>query len=153
MEIERKFLVEEDPRLDGAAPVQIEQGYLALDPGKGTEVRLRRKGGELLLTIKAGEGRTRTEEEMPLDGDRFESLWPLTEGRRLSKDRHLIPLDGLEVELDIFRGNLHGLLIAEVEFDDQTAADSFEKPDWFGEEVTGDRAYLNRTLATSGLMR
>ena len=35
----------------------------------------------------------RTEEEFPIDERRFESLWPLTEGRRLTKTRHLIPLD------------------------------------------------------------
>ena len=34
-------------------------------------------------------------------------------------------------------------MIAEVEFPDEAAADSFEKVDWLGEEVTGEGAYLN----------
>ncbi len=91
MEIERKFLVAERPDLGDGAPVRIEQDYLAIDEEPGVEVRLRRKGEELLLTLKGGEGRSRTEEEIGLDPAQFESLWPLTEGRRLSKDRHPIP--------------------------------------------------------------
>jgi CYTH domain-containing protein len=150
MEIERKFLVAGRPPLDGARSARIEQGYLALDRGSGVEVRLRRKEDDLLLTIKGGTGRSRTEVEIPLGADHFETLWPLTEGRRLSKRRHLIPLGDLEVELDVYEGPLDGLTIAEVEFPDEATADSFEIPDWLGEEVTGDEAYLNRTLATAG---
>jgi CYTH domain-containing protein len=153
MEVERKFLVEGEPVLEGTEQRRIEQGYLALDPQRETEVRLRREADELLLTVKGGAGRSRTEVELPLDRDSFESLWPLTEGGRLSKVRHLIPLDGLELELDVYGGSLEGLLIAEVEFPDQRAADSFRKPEWCGEEVTGDPSYLNQTLATQGLAR
>ncbi len=150
MEIERKFLVAERPPLEGAKAVRIEQGYLALDQRSGVEVRLRRKGDERLLTIKGGAGRSRTEVEISLESANFDTLWPLTEGRRLSKMRHLIPLGDLEVEVDVYEGSLDGLMIAEVEFPDEAAADSFEKLDWLGEEVTGEGAYLNRTLATAG---
>jgi adenylate cyclase len=153
MEIERKFLVAEKPDLEAAGSVRIEQGYLALDQHSGVEVRLRRKGEELLLTIKAGASRSRTEVEISLESAHCETLWPLTEGRRLSKTRHQIPLGELEVELDVYEGSLAGLMIAEVEFPDEAAADSFEKPDWLGEEVTGEQAYLNQTLATEGIPR
>lgn len=153
MEIERKYLVAERPPLEGAKAVRIEQGYLALDPDSGVEVRLRRRDEELILTIKGGSGRSRSEEELRLDAERFESLWPLTEGRRVSKERHVIPHSELEIELDIYREDLDGLLIAEVEFPDDEAADSFENPEWFGEEVTGARGYLNQTLASEGIPR
>ncbi len=153
MEIERKFLVAEQPPPEGSPSVRIEQGYLALDAKSGVEVRLRRKDEELLLTIKGGAGRSRSEEELSLDRQRFESLWPLTEGRRLSKERHLISHGGFEIELDVYREDLDGLLIAEVEFPDEEAAEGFEKPKWFGEEVTGERGYLNQTLATEGIPR
>jgi CYTH domain-containing protein len=154
MEIERKFLVAERPGLEGATPVAIEQGYLALADGRGgAEVRLRKGGGELLLTVKGGAGRSRTEEEIPLDPRRFASLWPLTEGRRVEKDRYRIPHGGLEVELDVYRGALEGLLTAEVEFPDDETADAFEAPPWLGQEVTGDARYLNATLATEGAPR
>jgi CYTH domain-containing protein len=150
MEIERKYLVAARPDLDGVERYEIEQGYLALDDEGGTEVRLRRKGDELLLTVKGGSGESRLEEEIELDGGRFEALWPLTERRRVVKTRHLIAHGPHTIELDVYAGQLEGLLVAEVEFPDQPSAEEFEPPDWFGDEVTGDRRYLNQTLATEG---
>ena len=152
MEIERKFLVPDPPDLEGTDRVDLEQGYLALaDDDGGAEVRLRRKDDELLLTVKAGTGRTRVEEEITLEPEPFESLWPLTVDRRVVKTRHLIAYGELEIELDVYAGELEGLIVAEVEFPDEETADAFEAPGWFGEEVTGNRGYLNETLATKGL--
>jgi CYTH domain-containing protein len=62
----------------------------------------------------------------------------------------VLPHDELEIELDVFEGELEGLVVAEVEFDSDAAADSFEPPEWFGDEVTGDDRYLNETLAIQG---
>ena len=154
MEIERKFLVAQAPDIEAANRAEIEQGYLALGDGEGqAEVRLRRKGDQRLLTVKGGSGRTRTEEELELDRERFESLWPLTEGLRVAKTRHLIPNGVRQFELDLYRGELDGLAMAEVEFPDVECADAFEPPEWLGEEVTGDERYLNATLAARGLPR
>ncbi len=154
MEIERKFLVTGPPDLEGTDRVELQQGYLALaDEDGGAEVRLRRKDDELLLTVKAGTGRTRVEEEIALEREPFESLWPLTAGRRVTKTRHLIPYGELEIELDVYSGGLKGLIVAEVEFPDEAKADAFEAPGWFGVEVTGNTDYLNETLATKGLAR
>jgi CYTH domain-containing protein len=153
MEIERKYLVAERPDLDGSERTEIEQGYLAVADDEGAEVRLRRKGDELLLTVKGGSGRTRVEEEIGLAREPFESLWQLTEGRRVIKTRHLIAHGPHTIELDVYAGELDGLLVAEVEFADQASAQGFEPPEWFGEEVTGDRRYLNQTLATEGAPR
>jgi adenylate cyclase len=148
MEVERKFLVAEPPDLEGTDSDEIEQGYLAI--GSDGEVRLRRKGDALLLTAKRGSGISREEGEVDLPADAFERLWPLTEGRRLHKRRHVIPLDELKIELDVYEGELEGLVVAEIEFDSESDAHGFEPPEWLGEEVTGDERYLNETLATSG---
>jgi adenylate cyclase len=152
VEIERKFLVVGEPAEETTRIWRIEQGYLALaDDRGGAEVRLRRGDDDVLvLTVKGGTGRTRVEEEFDVDRETFESLWPLTEGRRVTKTRHVILHGELEIELDVFEGVLEGLRLAEVEFPDERGADSFEPPDWFGEEVTGNRKYLNETLATEG---
>jgi adenylate cyclase len=150
VEIERKFLIDEAPDLSECESVHIDQGYLALADAGGAEVRLRRKGDDLLLTIKGGTGEVRVEEELELDPETFESLWPLTEGRRVSKTRHLIPLGEVTVELDLYEGALDGLATAEVEFESTEEADRFEPTDWLGEEVTGDERYLNERLATAG---
>ena len=149
MEIERKFLVDHHPELADAEPTKIDQGYLSLATG-GAEVRLRRRGEALVLTVKSGAGRARDEEEIELDREQFDALWRLTEGRRLTKTRYVIPHGELEIELDVYAGELEGLMIAEVEFPDERTADAYEAPEWFAGEVTGKREYLNETLATEG---
>ena len=151
MEIERKFLVDAPPAdLERHPSSAIEQGYLAIEPG-GVEVRVRRRDGKAVLTAKAGTGRTRAEEEVAIDAEAFERLWPLTEGRRIEKVRHLIPADGgLTIELDVYRGDLAGLVVAEVEFPDEATADGFAPPAWFGLDVTDDERYKNHRLAVDG---
>jgi adenylate cyclase len=148
VEVERKFLVGELPDLDGAAADEIEQGYLAI--GAEGEVRVRHKGDALVLTAKRGEGLSRQEAEIELDRERFDELWPLTEGRRLHKRRHVVPHGDLKIEVDVYAGDLEGLVVAEVEFASEDDARRFDPPQWLGEEVTGDRRYLNETLAAEG---
>jgi adenylate cyclase len=151
IEIERKYLVAEPPAdLDRWPSSAIEQGYVAI-AADGTEVRVRRRRGEAQLTIKSGGGRARAEEEIAIEADRFERLWPLTEGRRIEKTRYEIEADGgATIELDVYAGALDGLVVAEVEFDSEAAADAFEAPDWFGAEVTDDARYKNQRLACDG---
>jgi adenylate cyclase len=150
VEIERKFLVSDLPDLGGREGVRIEQGYLTLADA-GAEVRLRRKGDELLLTVKGGKGRERAEVELDLTEEQFAELWDLTEGKRLEKTRVIAPLGSLEVEIDRFGGVLEGLVLAEIEFPDEESADGFEPPAWLGREVTGEEDYLNESLATRGM--
>lgn len=148
VEVERKFLVADPPELDPASGAEIEQGYLAT--GSDGEVRLRRKGGRHLLTAKRGSGLAREEAEIEIDGERFEELWPLTAGRRLHKRRHTVPHRNLTIEIDVYAGDLEGLIVAETEFASEEEARAFDPPAWLGKEVTGDRRYLNETLATKG---
>jgi adenylate cyclase len=148
MEIERKFRVADVPELERADADEVEQGYLAT--GADGEVRLRRIGDRELLTVKLGSGLAREEAEIELTRDQFETLWPLTEGRRLRKRRHTIAAGDLEIELDVFEGPHEGLALAEVEFESEEQARGFRPPPWFGDEVTGDHAYLNESLAVAG---
>jgi adenylate cyclase len=149
VEVERKFVVSRLPDLAGSEADQIEQGYLAIGPDG--EVRVRRKGERLLLTAKRGTGLSREEAEVEIDQASFEQLWALTEGRRLAKRRHVLPHGGLRIEIDVYGGDLDGLIVAEVEFGSEEEAKDFHPPDWLGEEVTGDHRYMNETLATAGL--
>jgi len=149
VEIERKFLVDRLPGGLGEGD-RIEQGYLAIGDD-GVEVRVRRRGDDMTLTIKSGPGMTRTEEELAIDARRFESLWPLTEGRRVVKTRHLVALaDGLTAEVDVYDGALAGLLTAEIEFPSEAASQAFTAPEWLGREVTGDGRFKNQRLAVEG---
>lgn len=151
LEIERKFLLAAPPaEASQAEAVPIAQGYLALGED-GSEVRLRRAGERLTLTAKRGRGMVRGEAEIELAEADFERLWPLTEGRRLVKVRHRIPIGaGLVAEVDLFGGGMAGLVVGEVEFPDERSAAAFSPPAWLGDEVTGDERYSSRVLATEG---
>jgi adenylate cyclase len=150
IEIERKFLLAGVPptmRLARREPIR--QGYLALDGD--TEVRVRITPERAVLTIKAGRGSVRTEEEVVLEKRQGDALWELTEGRRVQKTRRRVRVDDTVVEVDEYGGALDGLVVAEVEFDDEAAARAFEPPAWFVREVTDDRRYSNRSLASDGI--
>jgi CYTH domain-containing protein len=150
-EIERKYLLEELPDgadVDWIDEEPIRQGYIALDGD--TEVRVRLGAGGGVLAVKRGAGRSRLEQELELDDDRARALWDLTAGRRVEKTRRRTRVHGHVIEVDIYEGDLEGLLVAEVEFSDDAAADGFEPPPWFGREVTEDSAFKNRSLACDG---
>jgi CYTH domain-containing protein len=149
-EIERKFVLDAPPQgLDEHPSEPISQGYLALDGD--VEVRVRRRGDQTVLTVKAGGGRRRVEQEMDLDPAAFEALWPLTEGRRIVKRRYVVPArDALEFEVDVYEDDLAGLVVAEVEFPDDATANRFTEPEWLGREVTDDPRWKNQSLALHG---
>lgn len=147
-EIERKFLVRKLPAdLASCRHSEISQGYLvSLDDG--LQVRLRKSGEQYSLTYKRGLGNVREEREVELTADQFAALWPATEGKRLIKKRYEIPLGDLVVEIDVYGGRHEGLVVAEVEFDDEESARKFQQPEWLGDDVTGDPRYSNQLLAS-----
>lgn len=148
-EIERKFLLTEAPDWLGECErAEIEQGYLAVS--SDAEVRVRRRNGERTLTAKRGRGEVREEAEIEITDEQFGELWPLTEGRRLRKIRHLVEGEGGTVEVDVYEGDLDGLVIGEVEFDSEQSSERFESPPWLGAEVTGRDEYANESLAVDG---
>jgi adenylate cyclase len=149
-EIERKFLVKDTPPgLDGYNASDISQGYLAVTDD-GTEVRLRKIGDRYFETVKSGKGLERKEAEAEIGIEAFNTLWPLTAERRLEKTRYDIPYGGHVIELDVYLGDLAGLVVAEVEFNSVDDSGHFNPPSWFGGEVTNDSRYKNRNLALYG---
>jgi CYTH domain-containing protein len=146
-EIERKFLLKRFPlNLKKYPHDTIEQGYLAVGRG-GLQVRLRKKGSVLSLTYKEGTRGEREEREIRLSLEQFKALWPATAGRRLTKVRYDVPWKKHTIEIDVYRGRHDGLVVAEVEFDDQKSAAEFQRPDWLGRDVTGKPKYSNVALA------
>ena len=109
-EIERKFLVKRmPPDLKKFPHDLIEQGYLAIGRG-GLQVRLRKKGSVLSLTYKQGTKTDREEREVRLSLEQFNTLWPATEGHRLTKVRYDVPWKNHTIEIDIYRGRHDGLV-------------------------------------------
>lgn len=151
MEIERKFLVANQPDLNGLDRALIRQGYLT-SPRDSTELRLRQMNDTYFLTLKGSGGVARVEREVEISGLQFETFWPETEGRRLEKERYTgILSDGHRFELDVFLGVLAPLQLVEVEFASEVEARAFAPADWFGRDVTEDERYRNRTLAIEGI--
>ena len=151
IEIERKFVVKQVPadlnKLTGAI---IRQGYIIASED-GIEMRIRQKGDCYYQTIKTGTGLTRTEVEIKLSQDQFERMWPYTEGQRVNKTRYTLPVGDHTAELDLFEGDLDGLILVEVEFDSVEVSEGFVPPVWFGRDVTEDDRYKNKQLAVFGI--
>ena len=129
------------------AHAEIAQGYLALAPD-GVQVRLRKAALKLSLTYKRNQGAAREEREIELTPAQFDLLWPATAGKRLTKTRYNVPFGDLLVEIDVYSGRHEGLVVAEVEFESEAAAQAFETPDWLGEDVSHDPRYSNQLLAS-----
>jgi CHAD domain-containing protein/CYTH domain-containing protein len=149
LEIERKFLLAELPALAARSPAaEIEQGWL---PGTKLVERLRHTrtpgGDEYFRTVKVGSGIARVELEEPAAEDVFQSLWPLTEGKRVRKRRYTVEDGGLRWEVDEFLDR--NLVLAEVELPNLGLRPDL--PEWLVpvvvREVTGEPAYLNVNLA------
>lgn len=153
VEIERKFLVDLakfDASPDDFEHTFIRQGYLVL--GKdGSEARVRDKNGKLTLTVKSKGDLVRGEWEIPLSEEQFDILWLASEGKRVEKTRFEIPHGKHTIELDIYEGQLEGLVVAEVEFGSEPEAESFDLPEWLTTDISNNKAYKNQTLAEIGL--
>ena len=148
MEIERKYLIEDLTALpfrpEDYPSREIEQGYLCTDP----VVRVRRDGSRYFLTYKSKGLMAREEYNLPLTEDSYLHLREKTDGRLITKLRYVIPLDGgLSLELDIFRGDLAPLILAEIEFPDEESAENYQAPSWLGRDVTFTAEYHNSTLS------
>lgn len=147
LEIERKFRVSSNGWEQHVARTRrLRQAYLS-KTGR-LSIRIRIDGdNEGTLTIKAARsGLERHEYEYAIPVADAEELMLQREGSIISKVRHIVPVDGLNWEIDVFDGENAGLIIAEIELD--RADRTFERPDWLGEEVTGDRRFYNADLAS-----
>ena len=144
LEIERKFLVIGEFKKFSTSCTRIVQGYIA--SGNGRTVRVRIRNGKGYLTIKGPSnhaGLTRFEWEKEISLTDAESLMTICEPGVIEKTRWIIPSpDGRHTwEIDEFWGENEGLVMAEIELESED--DTFEKPDFIGKEVTGDRRYYN----------
>ena len=143
MEIERKFLIDTLPCLDGVRYDEIEQAYISINP----EIRVRKKGKKYYRTEKGEGAMVRTEDEWEItEGEYLDGL-SKSEGRVLQKTRYYISYKSHIIELDIYSGKHEGLIVCEVEFETEGEALSFEVPEWFGKEITHDIAFRNKMLA------
>lgn len=149
MEIERKFLTKHIPFDITEYPCkQISQAYISFSP----TIRIRQSDDAYILTVKGKGHLAREEFELPLTKDDYDRLSLKTEGTPVIKKRYLVPVDGgLTAEVDIYEGELTGLMTTEVEFPSLEEAERFVAPDWFGKDVSEEKAYKNTSLSLHGM--
>jgi len=143
-EIERKFLVIGNAWRELAVGTEYRQGYLC--SGSDRTVRVRIAGGKAFLTIKgksSGISRMEFEYAIPVEDARV-LLAELCEQPVIDKIRYKVDYRGFVWEVDEFLGDNAGLLVAEIELEEEEQA--FEKPPWVGAEVSADRRYSNAGL-------
>ena len=149
MEIERKFLTEHLPFDITTYPCHtMTQAYISFSP----TIRVRQSDDAYILTVKGKGHLAREEFELPLSREDYERLLTKTEGTPVVKKRYYVPLEGgLTAEVDVYEGELTGLLTTEVEFSSLEEAEAFVPPAWFGKDVSEERAYKNTSLSLYGL--
>jgi CYTH domain-containing protein len=147
IEIERKFLVTSDVYKDEAhKKTRITQGFL--NTHKERTVRVRLTGHKGFLTVKGqstDDGLKRFEWETEISDEEAKSLLNICESGVIDKIRYEVPVKKHIFEIDEFFGDNEGLVIAEVELNSEN--ETFEKPNWLGEEVTGKIKYYNSQLS------
>lgn len=144
IEIERKFLLKSDKWKSLGNRIFYQQGYLLIDKTK--TIRVRTIQDQAFLTIKgasSGISRSEFEYEIPFEEARF-ILENLCEKPIIEKFRTKIVMDDVIWEVDEFIGDNTGLVIAEVEL--QNENQKINLPDWIGIEVSGNRQYNNSYL-------
>lgn len=146
-EIERKFLVDGAFPTENVMALEIRQGYLCSE--KEHVVRVRIVDERSYLTVKGPDQEgsfTHLEVEKEISLEEGEKLLQLCEHGIIHKKRYLVPCtDGKHTfEVDVFLGQNEGLVLAEIELEDEN--ECFPRPKWLGEEVTGDYRFSNSVL-------
>lgn len=141
-EIERKFLVKNDAWRTTSG-TNYRQGYLSSVKERTVRVRVIENKG--FLTIKGiAVGATRLEFEYEIPRRDADILLGICEQPLIEKKRYRVEHKGFIWEVDEFFGDNQGLIIAELELESEDQ--EFPRPDWAGEEVTGDSRYFNSNL-------
>ncbi len=145
-EIERKFLVKNDNfKKESFKEIKIVQGFLSTVPER--TVRIRIKGDAGFITVKGignDSGTSRFEWEKEISVEDATELLKISEPGVIDKTRFNVKSGDHTFEVDEFYGENEGLTVAEVELDSED--EGFKKPDWLGEEVTGQVKYYNSML-------
>lgn len=144
-EIERKYLICNESWRDSVMrSMRIAQGYLC---SRRVTARVRICNERGILTFKSksldgGLSRFEWENDIPLGI--AEQLLSRCQGM-VDKVRHIVEFEGHTFEIDEFKGENEGLIVAEVELLSQD--EEVNLPAWIGEEVTGERCFYNSFLS------
>ena len=145
-EIERKYLVLDDSfKREAFSKSHIQQGYICSERGRTVRIRIRDTRAYITIkgpSLNGGLSRYEFEQEIPLDD--AQQLMQLCEPGIIDKTRWLVKSDRHTFEVDEFHGDNDGLVMAEVELENEQ--DTPKIPHFIGKEVTGNRRYYNSQL-------
>jgi len=144
LEIERKFLVVSDEYHKNSKSVDIIQAYLSADDNFAIRVRIESMHASITIKSKQSE-RINHEFEYIIPIDEAHLLIRMSPYPIIAKTRYIVEYAGKTWEIDEFHKDNDGLILAEIELDDEN--ENFAKPSWIGTEVTADYRYLNSNLA------
>jgi len=146
IEIERKFLVDHEQwrLLNKPEGKHYRQGYILSDDIKTIRVRVTDEHGYITIKGKT-KGISRLEYEYTIPVNEGVELLNNFAVSELEKIRYCINYDGKVWEVDVFLGDNQGLLVAEIELENE--AETFMLPPWVTVEVTGDKKYYNSALS------
>lgn len=143
-EIERKFLIDTERWKPSGIGVPMIQGYLSVDPERVVRVRIAGEKG--FLTIKGKpKGIVRTELEYEIPRIEAEILMEMCHDLPVEKTRFTEKIEGLIWEIDVFNGKNAGLVMAEVELENENQ--QVDLPHWIKIEVSHDKRYFNSWLS------
>jgi len=145
-ETEHKYLVNHElwQQIIPDKSVHIKQAYLLTDPNK--TIRIRTAGNAGFLTIKGKTiGASRPEFEYEILLEEANQLIESFCSELIEKTRHYVVHESKTWEVDVFEGVNKGLIVAEIELDDEH--EEYTKPNWVTRDVTDDRRYANSTLS------
>lgn len=148
-EIERKFIINEIP--DGLVPYEekmIHQNYLSVVKDEEIRLRMEVEDGTKTydITYKKGTGLVRDEFQFPIQEDLYKDLLAKIKEKSIKKFRRFYWLGDHELMIDKYLEMKDDLVVAEIEFVSEEAANFFEVPEWFGKEITYDKNFKNKNL-------
>lgn len=151
IELELTYLAKSLPAgIETVTPKRLKDVYVPDIEGVHPRLRIRRKGDKFEITkkipISENDASAHTELTIPLDQQEFEAL-ERTSNKLVEKDRYNISIEGHAAEVDVFTGDLEGLVVIDFEFDTEEQKSSFVAPDVCLADVTQEQFIAGGKLA------
>lgn len=149
IELERTFLIKHVPAgLQESLSKKMCDLYIPANE-RHPHTRIRQNGDAYEFTKKRpidNDPSKQIESTVYLTKDEFDSL-KKSDAKQVSKQRYFYGEDGYSYEVDVFEGPLKGLVLVDIEFENEEAQAEFIMPDWCLREVTHEECIAGGMLA------
>lgn len=151
LELELTYLAKELPvEITSVAPKELLDIYIPVDRNIHSKLRLRKKGDTYEITKKvqphASDASMQHEFTIPIEDYEFDTLAAASD-KRVEKYRYAVVIEGHNAEVDVFRGELAGLVLIDFEFDSEEEKATFTPPACCLADVTQEEFAAGGNLA------